>query len=924
MSSLAISRADAPPIYVGTSQGVRTLTIDFIVEHGTTSAADVGYVLRNILALVHPGDANERVLVARLADGPDSGTEVEMLVSTGQYRYGSRNNVYVDFYAADEKWSERIETVLPQIVSNGSVAVPLNNQGGATVSPIIKIGYDTQRTSESSQVGWKWRRTVTFTNNGTRNWKRVRKTVDLGDTAAWVTGSKALSSGADLRVWFEGRQVLRTLTNWNTKRTLCHFWVTIPAGESAEFEIVYGNPDAGTATTISSRAGTRDTYAADDLEGDSGTAESGAGSTLTDSDKAWETNRWRYGYIQITGGTGSGQRRRIASNTGTVITVDRAWTTNPSSDSTYVIWMTGISVNGGAASTNGTTTTLTDASQTFGVNELKGGSLYNVTKGIGPFAIVSNTATVITTATMTAPSSSDAYYVERYGVVQWCVNSGVYETAHRGLWRIQKAFNKGSAVRYGDQVPGGWIPWLMVANNDDYAQARSIDEGSGGGHAINNWPYLYTRRSQRSDNTWSEEGQADGAAFYDPRGFVGFDWNYNMQNQGGVGQVVVMTQEPGGDEWQTVASDTTTRATAVSVTATNAAGYWNLTGDDALPVRIYCGVLPADGDAIPSTAKKGNKVQLKNQNKMVAYLALDDCGGLSGGIYSAGSEAAMYDLQATLRIGGGSSSTPPYDKVSIGSRFGLAAGQRLWIDPSPTAGSPLLGLYNSSDVLLKRVPWAARISHYELDLDGTSTAMVARELMPIRVGGNMLGESADRITGWTLTNDVGVSSTIANASTPDFDGNDQSIQVNVTATPVGDWAIELLSPLITLIPGTMYEFGMVARRSSMGSGITAKIRAAWQAGLIDSAVDSATNASRILVDNATWYPMGGGKKVHAGSALTGATDGVYVLILIEGNGSMTGDVYLDLVTLGVPNLYIDEDEPGTIEVDVEWTEKYYA
>lgn len=110
----------------------------------------------------------------------------------------------------------------------------------------------------------------------------------------------------------------------------------------------------------------------------------------------------------------------------------------------------------------------------------------------------------------------------------------------------------------------------------------------------------------------------------------------------------------------------------------------------------------------------------------------------------------------------------------------------------------------------------------------------------------------------------------------------------------------------------------------MGSGITAKIRAAWQAGLIDSAVDSATNASRILVDNATWYPMGGGKKVHAGSALTGATDGVYVLILIEGNGSMTGDVYLDLVTLGVPNLYIDEDEPGTIEVDVEWTEKYYA
>jgi len=924
VSSLAISRADASPIYVGTSQGVRTLTIDFIVKEGSTSASDVGYVLRNILALVHPGDANERVLVARFADGPDIDTEVEMLVSTGQYRYGSRNNVFVDFYAADEKWSERIPTAVPQLISTGSLTVPLNNKGGATVSPIIKVGYSAQRTTEDPTVGWKYRRTVTITNNGTTNWNRVRKTIVLGDTAALVTGSKAQADGDDLRVWFEGRNVNRTLTNWNTKWTLCHIVVTIPAGESAEFEIVYGNPDATTATTLSTRTGTGDTYAADDLEGYSGTATSGGASTLTDSGAAWETNRWRYGYIYVTGGTGSGQRRRIASNTGTAITVDRAWGTNPDNTSTYVIWMTGISVNGGKASGAGTTTTLTDSSQTFGVNELKGGSLYNVTKGIGPFTIQSNTATVITTSTMTAPALNDVYYIERYGVVQYMVNGSVTETAHRGLWRINKYHSKGVRTSYGDQVPGGWIPWLMVANNDDFAQGRYVDEGSGGGHAINNWPQLYARRSFRSDNTWPEEGQADGAAFYDPRGFVGFDWNYNAQNEGGVGQVVVLTQEPDGDDWQTIATDATTRSAAVAVTSGNAAGYWDLTGDDAEPVRIYCGVIPADGEVIPSTQKKGRKVQLKNQNKHVVYLSLDDCGGLSGSLYTVGNEAAMYDLQATLRIGGGSASTPPYDKISIGSKLGLASGQRLWINPNPTADSPLFAIYDASDNLVKRTPWAARISHYETDIDGTSTAMVARELMPIRVGGNILGDSADRVTGWTLTNGSGVSSTIANASTPDYDGNSQSIRINVTATPAGPWSIELSSALIPLIPGTMYEFGMVARRSSMSASITAEIGAYWQSGLVDSAVDGNSLASQTLTSNAAWYPMGGGKKTHAGSAITAETDGVIFLLLIEGSGSMTGDVYLDLVTLGVPNLYINEDEPGTILVDVEWTEKYYA
>lgn len=68
-----------------------------------------------------------------------------------------------------------------------------------------------------------------------------------------------------------------------------------------------------------------------------GTATAGGASTLTNSGKAWTTNQWANSQIRITGGTGVGQIRTIASNTGTVITTSAAWTANPDATSTYEI-----------------------------------------------------------------------------------------------------------------------------------------------------------------------------------------------------------------------------------------------------------------------------------------------------------------------------------------------------------------------------------------------------------------------------------------------------------------------------------------------------------------------------------------------------------------------------------------------------------
>lgn len=68
-----------------------------------------------------------------------------------------------------------------------------------------------------------------------------------------------------------------------------------------------------------------------------GVATAGGASTLTNSGKSWTTNQWANFQVRIISGTGVGQVRPIASNTGTVLTTSSAWTTNPDTTSVYEI-----------------------------------------------------------------------------------------------------------------------------------------------------------------------------------------------------------------------------------------------------------------------------------------------------------------------------------------------------------------------------------------------------------------------------------------------------------------------------------------------------------------------------------------------------------------------------------------------------------
>jgi hypothetical protein len=70
---------------------------------------------------------------------------------------------------------------------------------------------------------------------------------------------------------------------------------------------------------------------------DSGTATSGGVTSLTDTAQTWTVNDYVGDFLVITAGTGSGQVRRITSNTANALTV-ATWTVNPAVSSTYTIY----------------------------------------------------------------------------------------------------------------------------------------------------------------------------------------------------------------------------------------------------------------------------------------------------------------------------------------------------------------------------------------------------------------------------------------------------------------------------------------------------------------------------------------------------------------------------------------------------------
>lgn len=180
---------------------------------------------------------------------------------------------------------------------------------------------------------------------GTMAWQANRSIT--GFPASWATDGKAVSTAKTANVKDNGTASAgstTTLTDstkaWTVDAYKNH-WVLIVDG-TGEGQMVKIISNTATQLTFGTLGTALDATSVYQISGSkpafaSGLATAGGASTLTNGAKAWTTNQWTNYQIRIISGTGVGQTRTIASNTGTVITTSAAWSVNPDATSVYVI-----------------------------------------------------------------------------------------------------------------------------------------------------------------------------------------------------------------------------------------------------------------------------------------------------------------------------------------------------------------------------------------------------------------------------------------------------------------------------------------------------------------------------------------------------------------------------------------------------------
>lgn len=164
----------------------------------------------------------------------------------------------------------------------------------------------------------------------------LRRTIDAISHPGTATGTITLTLDS---------AVTSSVANTDTFRISSGmFYVLMPGTLTAtsfrKYDLATGVWTSCTHTGLSATWGTDGQMVAlgdIDIVYDTGTATSGAATTITDSGAAWGTDQFINYQVRITAGLGIGQIRRITANTGTQITVASSWTTNPDATSVYSI-----------------------------------------------------------------------------------------------------------------------------------------------------------------------------------------------------------------------------------------------------------------------------------------------------------------------------------------------------------------------------------------------------------------------------------------------------------------------------------------------------------------------------------------------------------------------------------------------------------
>lgn len=245
---------------------------------------------------------------------------------------------------------------------------------------------------------------------------------------------------------------------------------------------ITGGPMGAVSRTITANTSNTITISGVWPVSDAGGASGGGTNTLTDIAKAWTTNAFAGFTIELVGGTGAGQSRTVSSNTATVITVSSNWTTQPDNSTSYQVLRapgagtTYIVHDGPAEGTGYQIRSLASPAAGTGYQILKlkchaGG--YGMTINFNPaeFTVVSDTryATGATSTTLT--DSTKTWKVNQwtgtqvkitggpgFGQVRTVVSNTATTLTITPIWNsIPSMPANGSGYVLGGITDGGWL-----------------------------------------------------------------------------------------------------------------------------------------------------------------------------------------------------------------------------------------------------------------------------------------------------------------------------------------------------------------------------------------------------------------------------------------------------------------------------------
>jgi hypothetical protein len=731
-----IARTGADPIIPGVDMGARVMTFWFTPAVGQT----VEPTLAKVLAAINPDDPSGGTLVGTfLKTGPSTFVTVEATASVGNWSYPDVNTLAVDFILSSP-WREQSTTTLKTagLVSADGSFTNLNT-GFREVLPTVTVYWDgNQRASTTSAIGWKHRIGTgeTITNTGTEPF--VNQPYQIGPIghAAIVGAGQGLSSGNDLRVFCEGKELRRNLIGANT--AFCFIWVVLPTvapGQSITLEVLTNNPSAGSPPTLT--ATSDPPLPAMDISGTSFTATASSSTSITFGGGTWETNQWAGGTIIAP----DGQMRMIGANSGTVITNDggRTWNPTPSSTGVYVIVKSGLKGIGG---TVGSATASTVTLEPEAVNEWIGGTVHILTgTGAGQTrTITSNTTTVfqITPNWTTNPTGTSTYRIyRRNGKRLWDIRTVKKTTPHKGLWLTNTSERPPSLISF--DAPGAWYRFTYQRSDDEYSQPRYVSYLIGGTD-YDHFPVLYIQRArEHRRGTQTESGIADAVGIVSPFPMLSWWFGYSMRNAKKAGsgspgegmcEARFLAQESGGTNWSIFHSN----KTVYNTTTDTGEAFYDLTAYGS-PNRVGIALVPNGSDEIPES---DNNTALLTINGVTAApytaISVDPTQVMTTSVdWVAATPAtvAVYDVDLIVR-NGGASATKPYDRIRIGGTdhrvFIAATDERIVVD----CEKHTVTLTTDAGVYVRKIPYCLQAQEIVTDpVTGTDRTLTNARWVPI-------------------------------------------------------------------------------------------------------------------------------------------------------------------------------------------------